>query len=178
MPSRVGAIFPTVVAARHCCGSGLGFTIVWVMLPNGLSYTIYRQSLEVIAMGKGKRSKEGQYIPLPYAQAKSAAWRSLSGSAVKLWVELHTRYNGGNNGKLILSQGEAAKALGMGKATIKRAFDELQVKGFIVLKKQGSWYSKRANEWQITTKRDDADPKARVPTNDWRSWQPDSKGQS
>ena len=45
---------------------------------------------------KSNRKSEGQYLPLPYAQLESAAWRSLSGAAVRLWLELHTRYNGGN----------------------------------------------------------------------------------
>jgi len=34
-------------------------------------------------MGKSKRTSEGQYVPLPYAQLKSDAWRSLSGNTVQ-----------------------------------------------------------------------------------------------
>jgi hypothetical protein len=70
---------------------------------------------------KGKRSQDGQYIPLSYAQLKSTAWRSLSGAAVKVWLELHTRYNGGNNGTVRLSLNEAVKALGISKGTAQRA---------------------------------------------------------
>ena len=61
-------------------------------------------------MGKSNRRSEGQYVPLPYGQIKSPAWRALSGPAVKLWLELHTRFNGGNNGSLRLSYAEAAEA--------------------------------------------------------------------
>lgn len=104
------------------------------------------------AMGKSKRTSEGQYLPLPYAQLKSPAWRSLSGSAVRLWLELHTRYNGGNNGTLTLSFAEAGKMLGMGKATVQRAYAELVAKGFLVLECEGNWYSRRAHEWRLTTK--------------------------
>ncbi len=63
---------------------------------------------------------EGQYVPLPYGFLKSTAWRSLSGPAVKVWFELHTRFNGGNNGSLTLSLNEAAQALGIGKGTAMR----------------------------------------------------------
>ena len=70
----------------------------------------------------GKRSDEGQYVPLPYAMIKSQAWRALSGPAVKLWLELHTRFNGGNNGKVFLSMNEAAEILGLGKATVQRVW--------------------------------------------------------
>ena len=123
-------------------------------------------------MGKSNRKSEGQYVPLPYAQIKSHAWRSLSGAAVKLWLELHTRYNGGNNGRLTLSISEAAKLLGLGKATVQRAYKELVEHGFLVLEKEGNWYGRQAHEWQLTTK-----PMQRVrgreaPTHAWRQFQP------
>ncbi|CUJ99546.1 hypothetical protein RUE5091_02057 [Ruegeria denitrificans] len=57
----------------------------------------------------GKRSDEGQYVPMSYAMIKSPAWRALSGPAVKLWLELHTRFNGGNNGKVFLSMNEGQR---------------------------------------------------------------------
>ena len=123
----------------------------------------------------GKRSSEGQYIPLLYAQLKSDAWRSLSGAAVKLWLELHTRYHGGNNGKLHLSLNEAALILGLGKATVKRAYDELTEKGFLVLERPGDWYARRAHDWRLTTKPMET-AKGKVPaTMDWRGWRASKK---
>ncbi|MCY1127696.1 helix-turn-helix domain-containing protein [Frigidibacter sp. RF13] len=101
---------------------------------------------------------------------KSEAWRSLSGAAVKLFLELHTRYNGGNNGKVRLSLNEATEALGLGKATIHRAYHELQGKGFIVLQTAGNWYGRQAHEWQLTTKALETGKGSVAPTNDWRSW--------
>ncbi|MFG6565943.1 hypothetical protein ACGYLI_17140 [Sulfitobacter sp. 1A13421] len=81
-------------------------------------------------MAKGKRrDSEGQYITLPYAQLKSEAWRSLSGAAVKVWLELHTRFNGSNNGNVRLSMNEAVSALGISKGTAQRSFVELEEKG-------------------------------------------------
>lgn len=124
---------------------------------------------------KGKRSEEGQYIPLSYAQLKSPAWRSLSGAAVKVWLELHTRYNGGNNGKLHLSMREAAEILGLGKATVKRAFDELQAKGFLVLETPGNWYSRRAHDWRLTSKPMEGRTGKIAATLDWRIWKPSQK---
>ncbi len=118
-----------------------------------------------------KRS-EGQYVPLPYAQLKSEAWRSLSGSAVKLWLELHTRFNGGNNGRLTLSYAEAANNLGMGKASVQRAYEELVDHGFLVLEKKGDWYSRRAHEWRLTTKPMQRARGKESPTNEWRQWRP------
>lgn len=121
---------------------------------------------------KGKRPEEGQYAPLAYSLIRSPAWRSLSGPAIKVWIELHSRYNGSNNGKLFLSLNEAAEILGMGKATAQRAFAELSTKGFTALVTEGNWYSRKAHEWRITTKPMET-PKGRIlATNDWHQWRP------
>lgn len=103
-------------------------------------------------MGKSKRKGEGQYAPLTYGMLKSDAWRDLSGAAVKVFMELHTRFNGSNNGMVRLSYAEAASALGMGKATVQRAFADLAAKGFVVLEREGNWYHRQAHEWRLTTK--------------------------
>ena len=125
-------------------------------------------------MGKSNRKSEGQYLPLPYSQLRSPAWRSLSGSAVRVWLELHTRFNGSNNGAVRLSFAEAAKALGIGKATAQRAFQLLQDRGFLVLEKEGNWYHRQAHEWRLTTKPTNG-PKGRAsPTNEWRQWKPEN----
>ena len=119
-------------------------------------------------MGKSnKKDGEGQYAPLTYGMLRSPAWRELSGSAVKLFLELHCRFNGSNNGELTLSYAEAAEALGLGKATIQRAYGELVAHGFVVLEKEGNWYHRRAHEWRVTHK-----PVQKVkgkisPTHDW-----------
>ncbi len=109
-------------------------------------------------------------MPLPYAQLKSAAWRSLSGSAVRLWLELHTRYNGGNNGTLTLSYAEAGETLGMGKATVQRAYAELVANGFLALEREGNWYSRRAHEWRLTTKSMQKPKGKELATQDWRNY--------
>lgn len=119
---------------------------------------------------KGKRNFEGQYTALPYALLRSEAWRSLSGAAVKVFLELNTRFNGGNNGNLRLSMNEAAEALGLGKATVQRAFQELQDKGFIAQQRAGSWYHRKTHEWRLTTKPTLTPEGRKTQTDDWKSW--------
>lgn len=130
-------------------------------------------------MGRSKRQKkEGQYVNLPYFQLRSEAWRSLSGAAVKVWFELHTRFKGDNNERVFLSLNEAAEILGMGKATVQRAYVELEAKGFIVKTRAGNWYQRQAHEWRLTTKpTQKAKGKQVPPTHDWKAWKPPPKKQ-
>jgi DNA-binding MarR family transcriptional regulator len=100
---------------------------------------------------RNKRDRE-QYVYLSYPMLHSLAWRSLSGAAVKVWLELRTRFNGGNNGRLRLSLDEAARILQLGKATVMRALKELEAKGFVKLTRRGQWYGHRASEWAVTDK--------------------------
>jgi hypothetical protein len=105
-------------------------------------------------------------VPIPYRMATSEAWRSLSGSAVKAYVELRRRYNGGNNGDLSLSLNEGAVLLGLGKATVMRSLDELERKGFIKMTERGSWYGRRATTYAAS----DRMHGTHSPTNGWKAW--------
>jgi hypothetical protein len=117
---------------------------------------------------KGRSKGDGQYALLPYALLHSPAWRSLSGAAVKVFLELRTRFHGTNNGGLILSLDEAARLLPIGKATVMRALVELQQKGLIVCTRKGQWYGRLASTWAVSDLRiGDA-----LATNAWRAWQP------
>jgi len=127
---------------------------------------------------KGKRSQDGQYVPMPYAVLKSKAWRSLSGAAVKVWFELHVRYNGGNHGRIHLSMNEAAKNLSIGKTTAQRGFIELQEKGFIALEAEGNFFNRRAHDWRLTTKPMQTAKGKELPSNEWQLWSPKIKTRS
>ena len=106
---------------------------------------------------------------LPYAMAKSSAFRSLKPTSLKVLIELRCRFNGSNNGSLFLSYREAAELLGMSKSTVKRAFDELLEKGFLRKRVEGSWYGRKATEYIWTSEPFDGHPA----TRDWQKWRPD-----
>ena len=122
----------------------------------------------------GRSKGKGQFVPIPYPMAKSLAWRSLSGPAAKIFIELRARYNGRNNGDLSLSYGDAAKLLQLGKTTVKRAYDELTEKGFVVKTSEGHWYGRKAATWATTDSTVDV-PRASIATNAWKCWSPRSK---
>jgi len=117
------------------------------------------------------RNETEQYLKLSYEMMRSPAWRSLSGSAVKVWIELRCRFYGPNNGKLSLSFDEAARLLGMGKATVQRAFTELQDKGFVEVVRPGQWYGRLATEYAVT----DRSVQGHLPTNAWKHWRGEKK---
>jgi hypothetical protein len=116
----------------------------------------------------GRNDQFGQYIKLSYDTIRSAAFRNLSGAALKVWCEMRTRFHGTNNGQIGFSLKHGAKTLGLGKATVKRALDELKAKGFIVLTKQGRWYGRQASLWRLT----DISVDGAAATRDWKNWQP------
>jgi hypothetical protein len=115
------------------------------------------------------RSKGGeQYAPLSYALLHSVAWRSLSGPAVKVFLELRTRFHGANNGQLIFSLDEGKRLLGLGKTTVQRALTELQDKGLVVCTRKGQWYGRLASTWATTDRPSDHAPAS----NSWKAWRP------
>jgi hypothetical protein len=131
-----------------------------------------RSGRGVDARGRSKRG--GQFVPISNDMAASVAWRSLNGNAIKVYVELHSRYNGGNNGDLSLSLDEAARLLHLGKATVARAFAELEAKGFIRMTARGQWYGRLATTYAVTDRPIGNNP----PTNAWRIWRPDKNHSS
>jgi biotin operon repressor len=118
---------------------------------------------------KGRSKRGGQFVPLPYFMLRHDAWRGLSGNAIKVFLELRSRYtvrgdSSNNNGELTLSLDEGARLLGMGKTTVHHALRELEQAGFIVKTKQGHWYGRKASEFRVTTERYRNDP----PSKDWQ----------
>jgi hypothetical protein len=117
------------------------------------------------------RTDGEQYANFGFPLINSPAWRSLSGAALKLLMELRTRYHGTNNGKLALSLDHAATLLGLGKATVQRAFVELQAKGFVIQMERGQWYGRKPTTWALTIVSLNGNPA----THDWKRWTPPKK---
>lgn len=121
------------------------------------------------ANAKGRSKGNEQFVPIPYNMARSIAWRSLSGPAVKVYIELRSRFNGFNNGELSLSMDEAKHLLGLGKSTIARALKDLAERGFIAVTRPGQWYGRLATTYAVT----DRPLNGGLATNAWRHWRPE-----
>ena len=112
------------------------------------------------------KNPDGQFVLLYHTLLRSDAWRSLNGSTVRVYLELHMRYMGSNNGELFIGMDKIAKNLCISKSTVSSAFKELQAKGFIVKTKDGRWVRGQAAVWRLTTQK----VKNMPPTNDWKQW--------
>lgn len=78
-----------------------------------------------------KKGGAGRFVQLPEWLQASEAWATLKPGPRALYIELKRRFNGSNNGKIILSHRDAATALGASKNTVGPWFKELQARGFI-----------------------------------------------
>lgn len=137
----------------------------------------------------GKPNKKGRsdapFVMIYEFMLLSPAWLDLSGSAVKLLVELIRRSKGNNgfghskhdHGRLYLSERAAADSIGVAKNTAAKAFRELIDHGFLRTVFPGNFDVKRkATTWRLTFQ---PYPHTGLgPTREWRKWTPEEKTQA
>jgi len=80
---------------------------------------------------KAHKRGTGRHVQLPEWVQASQAWATLRPGPRALYIELKRRFNGGNNGRIILSHRDAAKALAVHRNTVGPWFQELQDRNFI-----------------------------------------------
>jgi hypothetical protein len=119
-------------------------------------------------LGPGER-----WLQLRHWLLRSTAWRSLTGNARALYIEIAMRYNGSNNGRIPYSAREAIAALHISKSTAGRLFKILEDRGFIVCTKRGAFSlktTKDASEWRLTEY--DSDVPVAHATKNFMRWRP------
>lgn len=111
------------------------------------------------------RSKydDGQFLKLPHKLLKSPQFRSLKGSDIQVLLEICSRHNGINNGRIAAGYEDLSKKLMMSKSTVQRSLKNLQNTKFIKLRKQGQFMGRLANEWEVTF----LPCEGRSPSNEW-----------
>ena len=80
---------------------------------------------------KRKKKGSGRFVQLTEYMQKTEAWDTLAPGPRALYIALKRRYNGANNGQIILSHRDAAKEINVHRNTVGRYFEELQARGFI-----------------------------------------------
>lgn len=74
---------------------------------------------------RGKRGA-GRHVQLPEYLQATEAWGTMKPGPRALYIELKRRFNGSNNGRIILSHRDAARACNVSKNTVGRWFAELE----------------------------------------------------
>ncbi|WP_299376363.1 hypothetical protein [uncultured Tateyamaria sp.] len=82
---------------------------------------------------KRKKRGTGRHVQLSEALQSTEAWATLKPGPRALYVELKRRYRGNNNGRLVLSHRDAAKALSVHRNTVGAWFTELERRGLIYM---------------------------------------------
>ena len=96
---------------------------------------------------------------------------ALKPATIKVYLDLHSYFNGHNNGQIQYSLNHGAKRLSLGKHTVKAALAQLIDHGFIVCTKRGYFTGRQASTWRLTTQTAVGFPA----TNEWKRFQPPKK---
>ncbi|WP_376873333.1 hypothetical protein [Albirhodobacter sp. R86504] len=116
--------------------------------------------------GKGGGSK---FVQVFHGIMKTPAWQDLSPTARALYVELKARFNGKNNGQIMLSHREAGALLNLHRNSLGKFFNELVDHGFIHATSEphlGPSGIGQTTKWAFDEMRVDATPARQA----FRSW--------
>lgn len=82
---------------------------------------------------KHQKRGAGRHVQLSEMLQSTAAWAELKPGPRALYIELKRRFNGTNNGRIILSHRDAAKALNAHRNTVGSWFSQLEDHGLIAM---------------------------------------------
>ncbi|SFL39571.1 hypothetical protein SAMN04488036_11225 [Shimia haliotis] len=82
---------------------------------------------------KNNKKGTGRHVQLPEYLQATEAWATMPPGPRALYIELKRRYNGRNNGRIVLSYREAAIALNCHRNTAGVWFADLERRGFIAM---------------------------------------------
>jgi Helix-turn-helix domain len=121
-----------------------------------------------------KRGKSPPFVMLPRYLLYSAAWKALSGTEAKGFIEILTLYNGSNNGHLLASTRWLAKRMNCSNDTAARVIRRLIEVGFLEIVRRSGFNvkTKLAAEYRLTLYHCDATNK--TPSKEFMRWSPQS----
>ena len=98
------------------------------------------------------KERTDRYFQLHHYMLRTDAWQALFAAAVRVYIQIGSRYNGANNGKLAFSVRDAAAECNLAINTAMRALRELVDLGFIEETRHGGLSKKTriASEWRLT----------------------------
>ncbi|TDT73627.1 hypothetical protein BDE40_2400 [Litoreibacter halocynthiae] len=123
---------------------------------------------------KGHKKGAGRHVQLPEWLQASEAWATLRPGPRALYIELKRRFNGSNNGHIILSHRDGANALNVNRNTVGPWFQELEERGLIHMTRAphlGPSGIGKASVWALDELRTDDMRPARKAFMSWKQKQ-------
>ena len=127
-------------------------------------------------VGKRRRDPDAykmeRHVRVFYWVMETPAWADLNPTERALYLLLKSRYNGANNGKIVLSCRQAAEMLNCGKDTAAQAAKGLIAHGFAAVQSKGKFSRKvrHATEWRLTEH--PCDVTGDIPSKEFARWHP------
>ena len=118
---------------------------------------------------RSKWNPAHKHVRLSRELMECDAWRDLSSGARDVLLELMYRYNGQNNGSVVLSVRQAGARTNCTENTALKRLREIEEHGFVRCSRKGSFTTKggHASEWTLTLFPLNGEP----PTKDFLRWQ-------
>lgn len=91
----------------------------------------------MITSYKSKKRGTGRHVQIPEWLQSTEAWRTLKPGPRALYIEIRRRFNGANNGAILMSVREAADLLNVHRNTTPGYFIELERRGIIRQTREG-----------------------------------------
>ena len=101
-------------------------------------------------MARSKHTQTASFAGIPRVVMECPDYTNLSGSAIRLLVELACAYKGGNNGDLSPAWTLMKERGFRSKATLTKAIKELVAAEMIMLTRQGQFIRNRAGLYALT----------------------------
>ena len=123
---------------------------------------------------KWQRGKEPSHTRIYRRQLDSAAWKHLSGSAVKVLLDLASLERGKNNGEIFYSSRFGADRTGLARNTVWQALRDLIDLGFIYCTQKGGFSRKtpHAAVYGLTWAAGPKGSEWRAPSHAYEDWKP------
>jgi hypothetical protein len=121
-------------------------------------------------------TRGGGWVGIPQCVVDSPAYRDLTVTARAVLIEIVRRFNGYNNGGIVVSQRQIAEGLKTSNfRKIVAAVDELMTHGLIGVPVESLWKERKAREYRLTfVSTSDSGSLSRA-TNDYDHWRPTGK---
>lgn len=116
-------------------------------------------------------TRNGRWLGIPHAVMKSEAFRCLDPLAKLVLLSIVMRFDGRNNGKIVVSYRQIAFDLNRkNQNRLSGAIVQLIEHGLVAIAAEGQWGPRKAREYRLTYVSSGTDFKPVAATNEYLQW--------